>query len=73
MTDSQVCISSLSETTTALVIRDIPKIVITDLLGQSHLIHLKLKSQTRECLKYEDYKLEDLSLQIILPKPSFLV
>ena len=67
MTDSQVCISSLSETTTALVIRDIPKIVITDLLGQSHLIHLKLKSQTRECLKYEDYKLEDLSLQIILP------
>ena len=65
MTDSQVSISSLSETATALVIRDIPEIVITDVLGQSHQIHLK--SLTRECLKEEDYKLDDLSLQIISP------
>ena len=63
MTDSQVSISSLSETIPSIL--EIPEIVITDLLGQSHTIYLK--SPTRLCLEEKDYKLEDFSLQIILP------
>ena len=63
MTDSQVSILSLSETPASIL--EIPEIVITDLLGQSHTIYLK--SPIRVRLEEKDYKFEDLSLQIILP------
>ena len=63
MTDLQVSIMSSSETTVS--IPEIPEIVITDILGQSHPIYLK--SRNRVCLKVEDFKLPDLSLQIAMP------
>ena len=58
---TEVSSSSSSETFSGVI----PKIIITDILGQSHPINLK--SITRECVKYEDFKLQVLSLQFILP------
>ena len=51
---TEVSSSSSSETFSGVI----PKITITDILGQSHQINLK--SMTRECVKYKDFELKAL-------------